>query len=1247
MKTRRVDVSITEPDGTVIFEKEQVEVPEGWSDRAATIAASKYFSHDEDSVLTLVGRIVRQIKLWGQEQGYFDREEEALKFAARLEGILLNQRAAFNSPVWFNCGADTGSNQMSACFVLPVEDTMDSILQHTVTAGNIFKGGSGVGINISKLRSKGEVLSGKGSASGPISFMRGWDAFAGVIKSGGKMRRAAVLICMDADHPDIMGFIECKSHEEDKAKMLIAAGIPEKEAYATVDFQNANHSVRVTDSFMEAVENDDEWTLHNRGGMKWKGQGSIKDSRKAKEIFRKIAETAWKCGDPGLQFHDRTNLDNPVPSLGTIRSTNPCAEFCSVEQGACNLASLNLVKYWDPETGGGTFDSALFCDDIRVLVTAMDILIEAADYPTPEVREMTLKTRPLGLGFTNLAALLILMGKPYNSEEGREQATYIAELMTRQAYTYSIMLAEKLGAFPAYKENEETCKEIALRLAGGLPYLRPEKWDEQFPGGFPGFRNSQLTLLAPTGTVSFLMDCDTTGIEPLYALKATKRLAGGGTVDVTPACVETAALSTSADDSLFQTANEISAMGHILMMSACQKHLNGAISKCVSLHSLISTSKGLIPLGEISNNREKDSFAPVKEMSVLTQNGIKPIKSFYYNGYVDGKTVTTQHGYSITGSCNHRVACLTASHELEWKQLGDLTKDDIIAIQLESSIVDAAKQRRVHSVLNQERFSSTKRNIKKIVLPESISKDLAFWLGCVQAYGHVNKNGVGLTQAYKNAKVLDRWCSITEKLFGQRPTITLDPRTVSDEEDKDVVLQGQLNSRILVEWMSYIGFSKSRISPLVLRSGKLIKKAFLEGCTLDGFIAADQGPVCLKTDKDLIVIKQLQIIAAEVGIPTYWNKSLNTERQQNYYNLFVEKDGEGTLRNFRFPEEHKEKKLADRVSSLPTATYDSYAFCQERLPVSREFAQIAASLTKRFYRAPALYNIFQWISTEAKKGSCTLGAINKVYSVLDKFPKVFESKIVFSRVRQICNIKVETADIEVEDEHNYIANGFVSHNTVNLPADATVEDIEEIYMTAWKEGLKSIAVYRDGSKELQPLTAEKPVEEPEEETWTAYRRKLTRPTPSITQSFDIGGLEGYFTIGMYEDGSPGELFIRTKKMGSTMEGILDAFATAVSLALQYGVPIETFISKYSGSKFEPAGITGDEDIPMVTSVMDYIFRWIRLTFVDEEDDDLDDAPVTPKRFTFDGPPCPICGSVTHRSGTCYLCPNCGGTTGCS
>jgi ribonucleotide reductase alpha subunit len=949
MNVQKIDVKITNPTtGEIFFQKDQVEAPSSWSETAVTIAASKYFADGENSVFSMVGRVVRQIKLWGEEQGYFDNEEQALEFMEYLEELLLDQRAAFNTPVWLNIGVPSNKNQVAGCFIFNVEDNMSDILLQNTKRGETFKWGSGVGTNVSALRAEGELLSNKGKSSGPLSFMKIWDQTAGSVKSGGKSRRAASMVCMDIDHPDIEKFIECKSKEEEKANLLIAAGIDPKEALQTVAYQNSNHSVMVTNDFMRAVKEDAPWRLINRG------DGLLARKIRAQDLFNQIAETAWATGDPGIQFRDTINEDNPVPSLGDIESSNPCftgdmklltyqgyktfeelsssqgtliitpegkvtpsliwcsgekeivqikldtpesanslntirctadhifktadgrevsaislcgetlkafypisekdpvvteveilsglhkvydfsepnsnwgvvngvvvhncGEHLAINNSACNLSSLNLVKYIKED---GLFNYELFEKDVRHMIIAQDIMIDKADYPTEEAAKVASETRPIGLGFANLGASLMLQGLPYDSEQGRTEAAKITRAMTEYAYYTSTLLAKKLKSYTHFHENHSENLDIIDKLTNSTALLSAVKRY--------GLRNSQVTLLAPTGTISLIMDCDTSGIEPLFALKAHKALAGGGTLKMIPKCVIT-------------------------------------------------------KLEELVN-------APV-------DYGL--IKEFI-------------------------------NRKKEWK-----------------------------------------------------------------------------------------------KLFA----------------------------------------TADKISPLA----------------------------------------HLQMMAA----------------------------------------------------------------CQKHL---------SSGISK----------------------------------------------------------------------------------TINLPNDATVEDVKDIYMKAWELNVKSVTVYRDGSKNLQPLTnadkvKENKQQEIKEDCWMPYRRKLPRPALGMTQNFNLGGLEGYFTVNTYEDGTPGELFIKVKNHGSIMDGILDAFAKSISFALQYGIPLETLVEKYKGTKFDPAGVTGNEDVPMVDSIIDFIFKWIEIYYLDNEEDEepteeQDSQLVVrwePKpKISFNGPLCTMCGSITSRSGTCFTCSSCGATTGCS
>ncbi len=613
-------------DGSVAFEQTDVEVPASWSLNATNILAQKYFRgtpntpERERSLRQVSDRVVDTITEWGIKDGYFVDDEEAEAFRAELKHLIVHQMAAFNSPVWFNIGVEGVPQQGSACFILSVEDTMDSILNWYTEEGIIFKGGSGAGVNLSKIRSSQELLKGGGTASGPVSFMRGADASAGTIKSGGKTRRAAKMVILDVDHPDIEDFIWCKTIEERKARVLRDAGFDmdlDGKDSVSLQYQNANNSVRVTDEFMDAVVEGRDWALTTRGtgdAVRWVP---------ARDLFRQIAHAAWECADPGMQFDTTINRWNTAASTGRINGSNPCSEYMHLDNSACNLASLNLMKFLHEDS---TFDVEGFRAAVEVIFTAQEIIVGNADYPTERISDNSRRFRELGIGYANLGALLMAQGLPYDSDQGRAWAAAITALMTGHAYATSARTAARMGPFAGYHENTEPMLGV-LRMhrdavAGideeqvptDLLSAAQEAWDlavelgEQF-----GVRNSQASVLAPTGTIGLLMDCDTTGVEPDLGLVKIKKLVGGGTMSIVNQTVPRALtrLGYSPDEiddiityidrhhsivgaphlaaehlAVFACSmgeNTIHYLGHVRMMGAVQPFISGAISKTVNL----------------------------------------------------------------------------------------------------------------------------------------------------------------------------------------------------------------------------------------------------------------------------------------------------------------------------------------------------------------------------------------------------------------------------------------------------------------------------------------------------------------------------------------------------------------------------------------------------------------------------------------------------------------------------------------
>ena len=617
-----------------VFEQKAVEFPKFWSQTATNIVAQKYFRgrmsspEREQSVKQMIGRVVDTIGAWGREGSYFADEDEAQTFEAELKAILVNQYAAFNSPVWFNVGFEE-KPQCSACFILSIDDSMESILDWIRREGIIFRGGSGSGVNLSRLRSSKEQLSKGGYASGPVSFMRGADASAGTIKSGGKTRRAAKMVVLDVDHPDVEEFIWCKAREEEKARVLEQAGYDmslDSSDWSSIQYQNANNSVRVTDAFMDAADQDADWNLTART------DGAVVDTVKARELLRQIAEASWKSADPGVQYDTTINKWHTLPNTGRINASNPCSEYMSIDDSACNLASLNLLKFRRED---GELDVEAFEHAVDVVFLAQEILVGYSSYPTPEIERNAKAYRQLGLGYANLGALLMARGLPYDSDEGRAYAAAITALMTGRAYRKSAEIAARMGPFAGYRPNAGAMIGVMSmhRAAVGniensdvvpndLLSAARKSWDDALNfGEVHGYRNAQATVLAPTGTISFMMDCDTTGVEPDFSLVKSKKLVGGGEITIVnktvPMALEKLGYAPAEIEEIVAFIDERNTIvgaptvktehypvfdcaigdraihygGHVKMMGAVQPFISGAISKTVNLPETVSVDE--------------------------------------------------------------------------------------------------------------------------------------------------------------------------------------------------------------------------------------------------------------------------------------------------------------------------------------------------------------------------------------------------------------------------------------------------------------------------------------------------------------------------------------------------------------------------------------------------------------------------------------------------------------------------------
>src|SRR5262252_7869311 len=719
----RRDVVMTNwRDGTVNFEQHGVEFPDFWSVNAANIVTTKYFRgavgtpQREWSLKQLIDRVVRTYGAAGRKHGYFASEKDAEIFEHELTYALVHQLFSFNSPVWFNVGTSS-PQQVSACFILSVDDTMDSILEWYKEEGLIFKGGSGSGVNLSRIRSSKELLTSGGTASGPVSFMRGADASAGTIKSGGATRRAAKMVVLDVDHPDVEEFIETKAREEEKIRVLRDAGFDMDlggKDITSVQYQNANNSVRVSDQFMRAVEEGGTF------GLAARLTGETVETVDAKGLFRKMAKAAWECADPGIQYDDTINNWHTCPETGRITASNPCSEYVHLDNSSCNLASINLLKFL---SDSDEFDIERFERITELVITAMDISICFADFPTEKITKTTRAYRQLGIGYANLGALLMATGHAYDSEGGRSIAAAITSLMTGVAYRRSAELAAVVGPYDGYERNATAHKRVMRKHADANAQIKTlggmdeavhaaanAAWQKCLElGGTNGYRNAQSSLLAPTGTIGLMMDCDTTGVEPDLALVKFKKLVGGGSMQIVNQTVPRALKSLGYQDEQIEAITEyvaehghvvdapglrtehyevfdcamgeraISPMGHVRMMAAVQPGLSGAISKCVVGDTLVASAEGLLRIGSLHQGEAEDSFRD-EHLVISSLDGDRKTDAFYYGGMRPVRRVTLRAGHSITGTLPHPLL-VAGDQGLEWKSLADIRTGDAVALQ--------------------------------------------------------------------------------------------------------------------------------------------------------------------------------------------------------------------------------------------------------------------------------------------------------------------------------------------------------------------------------------------------------------------------------------------------------------------------------------------------------------------------------------------------------------------------------------
>jgi adenosylcobalamin-dependent ribonucleoside-diphosphate reductase len=1349
----------------VAFEQRHVEFPKAWSQNATNIVAQKYFRGQigaperESSVRDMIGRVAGTITGWGRAAGYFASDEDATAFNHELTHILLHQMAAFNSPVWFNVGWHPEGDpkcQASACFILSVEDTMESILAWNTKEGMIFRGGSGSGINLSKIRGSMEPLSRGGTASGPVSFMRGADSWAGSIKSGGGTRRAAKMVVLNVDHPDIREFIWCKAKEEDKAAALREAGFDmsiDGDGFFSIQYQNANNSVRVTDEFMRAVEEDGEWRLIARST----GQ-PIGEPIPARELMREIAEAAWRCADPGVQYDTTINQWHTNPNTGPITASNPCSEYLSIDDSACNLASLNLMKFRRPD---GTLDVEAFQHAVDIVLLAQEIIVTPCSYPTEKIASNARAYRQLGLGYANLGAYLMADGVPYDSDAGRGTAAAITALMTGRAYRRSAEVAAALGPYDGYAINREPHNNV-VRMHRDASYAIPDaactdqqllaaarrSWDEAVElGERCGYRNAQASTLAPTGTISFLMDCDTTGVEPDFSLVKFKELVGGGQMTIVnktvPLALQTLGYSEQQIEQIEAHLTEhgtiigapglaeehlavfdvavgerpISHMGHLKMMGAVQPFISGAISKCVSGETLVASRQGLVRIESLHSGEQPDSFRDM-ELAIASLDGTRNTNAFYYGGTRPVRDVRLRSGHRVTGTPNHRL--LTCGPDgLMWRRLDELQAGEYVATQYGDDLwatVPASFEEFVPS--------ASYGSQKTVTIPEEMSSELAFFLGAYAAEGHISRSTWTVRVSNADEAVIPLIVEAAQTAFGFRPKVVRASGKCPSIE---------LSSKRVVEFLDYLvcgdRASNKRIPDAILQSPRSMVLRFLDGLCLDAYITSSgmaKWAICLDSEG---LLDDLQAVLTNLGVV----HSRITKQAPLYEKTFDEvytagREAQRLVAMLDFVEPHKALRAAElRARGFAQSPWDIVPGINGRelydlLPRGRSGRGGGGSGTSR---------TFSYLKDERTQ-NVSRASLERVATIEDvDLPEwldvVLERNLHFSPVVSVQDAgEREVYDVSVPVTHAFVANGIVNHNTVNLPQEATVEDIADAYTQAWHLGIKALAIYRDGSKTAQALRteAQKPVEAPADVDSIVEaavskalaeagprRKRMPRERQSITHKFSIGGHEGYITAGMYEDGTVGEIFLTDiGKEGSTLRGMMNSFATAISIALQYGVPLETLVQKFSYMRFEPEGITGNPEIPFAKSMPDYIMRWLASRFLDTDAQEelgiltpevrarkaaqdaaqsvvssdtaspgngggnggngspegqpqasgadsgavpaaaalTDSPPVVPARLQgLDlGPACSQCGGMMQRTGSCYTCSSCGNNTGC-
>ena len=1314
--------------GEVVFEQDGVEFPVSWSQNAVNIVSQKYFrgrlggGDREWSLRQVVDRVAGTIGRWGAEDGYFADDAETAAFGDELTHLLVTQQASFNSPVWFNIGVPGARPQSSACFILSVDDSMESILNWYTEEGLIFKRGSGAGVNLSRLRSASEHLSGGGRPSGPVSFMRGADASAGAIRSGGTTRRAAKMVVLDADHPDVAEFVWCKAREERKAQALSEAGFDL--SFDGVDstsllYQNANNSVRVSDEFMEAALAGRKWELTART------TGEALETVDAADLLDQIAEAAWQCADPGLQFDTTINRWHTTPAAGRINASNPCSEYLHLDNSACNLASLNLLSFLRAD---GCFDVAAFRAAVRVVFCAQEILVGRSHYPTAAIGHNALAFRQLGLGYANLGALLMTMGLPYDSAPGRATAAAVTAVMCGEAYRTSAHIAARMGPFQQYAANRADVLRVLNMHRGAVEGIErrhvpddlasaaAQVWDEACEQAeAAGVRNAQATVLAPTGCL--------VGGSLIPTERGLVRLRSLG--DPQGARWQGLGIAVGTDEGR-RTATQFYCNGSERVVSVDTHRgyrIEGTPTHRIKVVDLLTGDWVWKRFAEI----EPGDLVPLQLNQLVGGPRdviLPPLGEMYWTG--DWSTTAPRAmspalaefvGYFMGDGSLHAKGlrlCVAAGDIDVIERLRLLGKE---LFNLETHLTEKVGyvELAFHSVpltvwWEACGFAKTppveghvgkgwRPHIPDAILATNCAETYrAFVRGLFEAdgtmaggYPHWSTTSIDFSRdvqslllalGYPTTRKIDR----TGWGGSQLAVLRLLNLSHSSRFAEEIGFMSGRKQAALVSVSTaqasrydHVPVSRALVDRLAPENGRL-RRTMLMSLRRHGMVSRRSALELLQCTGDAELARLLDYFYDRVSSAVLGEEQLT-------YDLSVPDNVTYVANGFV-----SHNTISFMMDCDTTGIEPDLALRKAKSLVGGGSLTIVnRSLT------PAL----QRLGYGAAEITGILAHVESTGSVLGAPGLAREHYPVFA-----CSIGDNTVDPEGHVQMMASVQPFLSggiSKTVNLPADASVDDVRQLFVSAWRSGVKAIAVYRDNSKWQQPLaaagTAANPAGSAAGESPAApepVRRRLPRHRTSRTMEFRVADCKGFVTVGEYDDGRPGEIFVRVSKQGSTLAGIMDAFAVAVSHGLQYGVPLRSYVDAYCGMRFEPAGVTDDPDIRIATSLMDYLFRRLALLYLSPEEraemsifataerleptlpgvaeaaagaaQGIDVAPDPPSVLRSPGrapagegalaaprggladsasPLCMSCGTQMVRAGSCYACATCGATSGCS